>query len=68
MKYPRRIYSSEADKALMRDRRQKGESLPSIAGHLGRSPTAMWNTFARTGRIRPAPAVVIWFQRLAVRG
>lgn len=33
MKYPSRIYYTEADKALMWDRWQRGESLHSIAGH-----------------------------------
>ena len=49
MKYPPRIHFTEAGNSLMWDRRQEGESLHSIAGHLGLSPTAMWNTFVRTG-------------------
>jgi len=37
MKYPTRIYYTEADKALMWDRWQKGESLNATARHFGRS-------------------------------
>jgi len=33
MKYPTRIYYTEADKALMWDRWQKGESLTDCAQH-----------------------------------
>jgi hypothetical protein len=36
MKYRTRIYYTEADKALMWDRWQRGESLRSIAAHFGR--------------------------------
>ncbi len=41
MKYPSRIYYTETDKALMWDRWHKGESLHSIAGHFGRSHSAL---------------------------
>ena len=37
MSYPTRIHYTEKDKALMRDRWQKGESLHSIARHFGRT-------------------------------
>ena len=55
MKYPSRIYYTEADKALMWDRWQKGESLNSIAGYFGRSHSSIQGVLARTGGIRPAP-------------
>jgi len=35
--YPTRIYYTEADKGLMWDRWEKGESLNAIARHFGRS-------------------------------
>jgi len=37
MKYPTRIYYTEADKSLMWDRWQKGESLNAIGRHFRRS-------------------------------
>ena len=49
MKYPTRIYYTEADKALMWDRWQKGESLNSIARHFGRSHSSIQGVLARTG-------------------
>ena len=55
MKYPRRIYYTEADKALMWDRWQKGESLNAIARHFGRSHSSIRGTLSRTGGIRPTP-------------
>ena len=54
MKYPTRIYYSEADKALMWDRWQKGDSLNAIARHFGRSHSSIQGILARTGGIRPA--------------
>jgi IS30 family transposase len=54
MKYRTRIYYSEADKALMWDRWQQGESLNSIARHFGRSHSSIQGILARTGGIRPA--------------
>ena len=54
MKYPPRIYYTEADKALMWDRWQKGESLNAIARHFGRSHSSIQGVLARTGEIRPA--------------
>ena len=53
MKYPTRIYYTEADKALMWDRWQGGESLSSIARHFGRSHTSVQGVLSRTGGIRP---------------
>ncbi len=55
MKYPARIYYSEADKALMWDRWRKGESLNAIAEHFGRSHSSIRGILARTGGIRPPP-------------
>jgi len=54
MKYPTRIYYSEADKGLMWDRWQKGDSLNAIARHFGRSHSSIQGILARTGGIRPA--------------
>ncbi|MCH7915433.1 MAG: IS30 family transposase [Deltaproteobacteria bacterium] len=53
MKYPARIYYTEADKTLMWDRWQKGESLNSIARHFGRSHSSIQGILSRTGGIRP---------------
>jgi len=53
MKYPKRIYYTEVDKALMWDRWQKGESLGSIARHFGRSHSSIQGILSRTGGIRP---------------
>ena len=55
MKYRKRIYYTEADKAMMWDRWQKGESLHSIARHFGRSHSSIQGILSRTGGIRPAP-------------
>ena len=55
MGYPTRIYYTEADRALMWDRWQKGESLHAIASHFGRSHTSIRGILARTGGIRPPP-------------
>ena len=55
MKYPTRIYYTEADKALMWDRWQKGESLHEIARLFGRSHSSIRGILARTGGIRPCP-------------
>ena len=54
MKYPKRIYYTEADKALMWDRWQRGESLHSIARHFGRSHSSIQGILSRSGGIRPA--------------
>ena len=55
MKQQARIYYTEADKSLMWDRWQRGESLHSIAGHFGRRHSSVRGILARTGGIRPAP-------------
>ena len=54
MQYPKRIYYTEADKALMWDRWQRGESLHSIAQHFGRNHSSIQGILSRTGGIRPA--------------
>ena len=51
---PRRHYS-EADKALMWDRWQKGESLHTIGRLFERSHTSVRRILAETGGIRPPP-------------
>jgi IS30 family transposase len=53
MKYRTRIYYSEADKALMWDRWQAGESLHSIARLFDRHHPSIQGVLARTGGIRP---------------
>jgi hypothetical protein len=55
MKYPTRIYYTEADKSLMWDRWEKGESLNSIGRHFDRSHSSIQNILSRTGGIRPPP-------------
>ena len=54
MKYPTRIYYTEADKSLMWDRWEKGESLNSIGRHFDRSHSSIQNILSGTGGIRPA--------------
>jgi IS30 family transposase len=51
----RRIYYTEAQKALMWERWQKGESLHAIARLFGRRHTSIRGVLARNGGIRPAP-------------
>jgi len=51
----RRIYYTEAQKAVMWDRWQKGESLHAIARLFGRHHTSIRGVLARNGGIRPAP-------------
>ena len=53
MKYPTRIYYTDADKSLMWDRWQKGESLNSIARLFDTSHSAISGVFSKTGGIRP---------------
>ena len=53
MKQRPRIYYTEADKALMWDRWQKGESLNSIAMLFDRHHSAIQGILARSGGIRP---------------
>jgi IS30 family transposase len=53
MKYRKRIYYTETDKALMWDRWQKGESLQTIAQLFDRSHGSIAGILSRTGGIRP---------------
>jgi IS30 family transposase len=53
MKQRPRIQYTQADKALMWDRWQKGESLNSIAGHFDRHHSSIQGVLARSGGIRP---------------
>ena len=53
MKYRKRIYYTQADKSLMWDRWQAGESLHAIARHFGRPHTSVQGILARAGGIRP---------------
>ena len=53
MKYRKRIYYTAADKELMWDRWQAGESLHSIARLFDRSHPSIQGILARTGGIRP---------------
>ena len=55
MKYKTRRYFTEIQKAEMWDRWQKGESLNSIARHLGTSHSSIQGVLAPTGGIRPPP-------------
>ena len=54
-KYRPRIYYTEADKALMWDRWQKGESLNAIARLFDRHHSSVQRILSQTGGIRPAP-------------
>jgi hypothetical protein len=53
MRYPTRIYYTEADKALMWYRWPKGESLNEIGRHCDRSHTSIQNILSQKGGIRP---------------
>jgi len=53
MKCRKRIYYTQADKSLMWDRWQQGESLHSIAGHFGVSHSSIQGILGRSGGIRP---------------
>jgi len=55
MKYPTRIHYTDADKSLMWDRWEEGESLNAIARHFGRGHSSIQGILSRTGGIRPAP-------------
>jgi len=54
-KYRPRIYYTEADKALMWDRWQQGESLHAIARLFDRYHHSVRRILAETGGIRPPP-------------
>jgi hypothetical protein len=53
MKYRKRIYYTEADKALMWDRWQKGDTLHEIARLFGRHHSSVRGILERPGGIRP---------------
>ena len=53
MKYRKRIYYTEGDKALMWDRWQKGDSLHEIARLFDRHHSSVRGILERTGGIRP---------------
>ena len=53
MKYRKRIYYTEADKALMWDRWQQGDSLHAIARLFDRPHSSVRGILERTGGIRP---------------
>ena len=55
MKYRTRIYYSEADKALMWDRWQAGDSLHEIARLFDRGHSSIQGILSATGGIRPRP-------------
>ena len=54
MKYRKRIYYTESDKALMWDRWQKGDSLHAIAHLFDRGHSSVQRIFGDAGGIRPA--------------
>ncbi|MBT8443884.1 MAG: IS30 family transposase, partial [Gammaproteobacteria bacterium] len=55
MKYRTRIYYSEADKTLMWDRWQAGDSLHEIARLFDRHHSSVRGILAETAGIRPPP-------------
>ena len=55
MEHRPRIYYTDAQKALMWDRWQKGESLNAIARLFGRHHPSIRGVLAQSGGIRPAP-------------
>ncbi len=55
MKYRKRIYYTDEQKAIMWDRWQKGETLGSIARLFGRGHSSIGGIIAESGGIRPAP-------------
>ncbi len=57
MAYRTRIYYADADKELMRDRWQAGESLHSIARLFDRYHPSMQRILAQTGGVRPPKRV-----------
>jgi hypothetical protein len=57
MKQRLRIYYTEAQKALMWDRWQKGESMASIARLFDRGHSSVQGIFAETGGIWPETAL-----------
>lgn len=55
MKYRSRIYYTEAQKTLMWERWQKGDSLQKIAQLFDRNHSVVQGILSRTGGIRPVP-------------
>ena len=55
MKYRRRIYYTEGQKALMWERWRKGESLQQIAQLFDRNHSSIQGILAESGGIRPVP-------------
>jgi IS30 family transposase len=55
MKYRRRIYYTETDKALMWERWRQGESLHAIARLFDRNHSSIGGILVRTGGIPPVP-------------
>ena len=55
MKNRKKIYYTEADKALMWERWRRGESLNSIARLFDHNHSAIGGIFSRSGGIRPRP-------------
>jgi len=55
MSHQKRLRYTEADKALMWERWQRGESLTAIARDFGRAHTSVRHILLRTGGIRPPP-------------
>jgi hypothetical protein len=55
MKYRQRIQYTEADKALMWDRWQKGDSLGTIGRLFDRGHTTVQRILQESGGIRPVP-------------
>ena len=53
MKYRKRIYYTESQKALMWERWQKGDSLHQIAQLFDRNHSSIQRILAETGGIRP---------------
>ncbi len=60
MKYRTRIFYTEADKVLMWDRWQKGDSLHAIARLFDRSHGSIAGILSRTGGIRPPKRTRSW--------
>ena len=69
MKYPTRIYYTQAGKSLMWDRWEKGESLNSIGRHFGRSHSSIQNILSQTGDItvRTKPLRLLGIERIVLR-
>jgi hypothetical protein len=64
MKYRKRIYYTKADKALMWDRWQKGDTLHAIARLFDRHHSSVRGILERTGGIRP-PVLLTALRRMA---